>query len=68
MNADQDAIDEARRAGIDLYSMDTILAQTISERWRNHDAALNLILKLESAKKAQDIGANCAETSDRLAS
>ncbi|HEY8933269.1 MAG TPA: hypothetical protein VIM44_08160 [Rariglobus sp.] len=36
--------------------MDTILAQSIEERWRQHDAALTLALKLEQAMKARDAG------------
>ena len=49
-------LDEARRAGIDLDLMDTILSQSIEERWRQHDAALTLASKLEQAMKARDAG------------
>jgi hypothetical protein len=49
-------LDEARRAGIDLDLMDTILSQSVEERWRQHDAALTLALKLEQAMKARDAG------------
>lgn len=47
-------LDEARRAGIDLDLLDTNLALPVSERWRQHDAALALILKLQEAKAAHD--------------
>ena len=43
------AIDEARRAGIDVDLVDTNLALSVEERWRQHDAALALALKLERA-------------------
>jgi hypothetical protein len=49
-------LEEARRAGIDLDLMDTILGQSVEERWRQHDAALTLALKLEQAMKARDAG------------
>ena len=49
-------LEEARRAGIDLDLMDTILSQSVEERWRQHDAALTLALKLEQAMKARDAG------------
>jgi hypothetical protein len=48
--------DDARRAGIDLDLIDTNLALPVIERWRQHDAALRLILKLEKAKVARDAG------------
>ena len=39
--ADQ-ALEEARRAGIDLDLLDTNLALSVKERWQQHDAALEL--------------------------
>jgi hypothetical protein len=45
----EQSLEDARRAGIDLDLMDTILSQSIEERWRQHDAALTLALKLEQA-------------------
>ncbi len=45
------AIEEARRAGIDLDLLDTNLALSVAERWRQHDAALALALMLEKAGK-----------------
>ncbi|MDO8539651.1 MAG: hypothetical protein Q7S40_04360 [Opitutaceae bacterium] len=46
------ALEDARQAGIDLDLIDTNLALPVRERWRQHDAALALILKLEQAKDA----------------
>ena len=43
------ALEDARRAGIDLDLLDTNLALSVKERWRQHDAALELALKLEAA-------------------
>jgi hypothetical protein len=50
----QEALDEARLAGIDLDLLDTNLALTVAERWRQHDAALGLALELEKARKIRD--------------
>jgi len=52
-SADQ-AIEEARRAGIDLDLVDTNLALSVKERWQQHDAALELALKLQAAGKLRD--------------
>lgn len=49
-----DAIEAARRAGIDVDLLDTNLALTVKERWEQHDAAMELALKLEEAGKARD--------------
>jgi hypothetical protein len=51
MDENEKIFAEARQAGIDLDLIDTILAQPITERWRHHNAALNLMLKLETAKE-----------------
>jgi len=48
------ALEEARRAGIDLDLLDTNLALSVKERWSQHDAALELALKLEQAGKNRD--------------
>lgn len=56
MDSKEQALEDARRAGIDLDLMDTLLAQPIEERWRQHDAALTLALKLEQGMKARDAG------------
>lgn len=52
----EEIFEEARRAGIDLDLLDTNLALPVRERWRQHDAALALILKLEAAKVSRDAG------------
>lgn len=54
MDQPDQALEEARRAGIDLDLLDTNLAMTVKERWQQHDAALELALKLEAAGKARD--------------
>ncbi len=48
------AIEEARRAGIDLALVDANLALPVKERWRLHDEALALVLKLEQAAATRD--------------
>jgi hypothetical protein len=52
-SADQ-IFEEARSAGIDLDLLDTNLALSVKERWQQHDAALELALKLEAAGKLRD--------------
>lgn len=47
---------EARAAGIDLDLLDTLLALPVAERWKQHDAAVNLANKLAAAKQARDAG------------
>ena len=48
------ALEEARRAGIDLDLLDTNLALPVKERWAQHDAAVELARKIEAAGKARD--------------
>ncbi|MEO6875201.1 MAG: hypothetical protein ABI222_10315 [Opitutaceae bacterium] len=48
------ALEAARRAGIDLDLLDSNLALTVMERWKQHDAALELALKLQTARKVKD--------------
>lgn len=48
------AIEDARRAGIDLDLLDSNLALTVKERWRLHDEALNLAVKLREAAERRD--------------
>ncbi len=48
------ALEEARRAGIDLDLLDANLALSVKQRWSQHDAALELALKLEQAGKNRD--------------
>lgn len=50
----QEALHAARTAGIDLDLLDTNLALSVSERWRQHEAALELILELEKARMTRD--------------
>ncbi len=45
----QQALDEARKAGIDLDLLDLNLSLSVAERWRQHDEALALVEKLEAA-------------------
>ncbi|HUL53214.1 MAG TPA: hypothetical protein VLT83_07385 [Opitutaceae bacterium] len=54
MNPADHAIEEAHRAGFDVDLLDTNLALTPEERWRQHDAALELVLELEEARIARD--------------
>ena len=56
MNTTEQIFEEARCAGIDLDLIDTNLALSVAERWRQHDAAVNLAVKLEAAMKARDAG------------
>jgi pheromone shutdown protein TraB len=48
------ALEQARQAGIDLDLLDCNLALTVEQRWKQHDAALALALKLEAAGKIRD--------------
>jgi hypothetical protein len=48
------ALEEARRAGIDLNLLEVNLALSVKERWAQHDGALGLALKLEAARRAKD--------------
>jgi hypothetical protein len=54
MEQPNQALEEARRAGIDLDLLDTNLALSVKERWQQHDAAMKLALKLEAAGKVRD--------------
>jgi hypothetical protein len=56
VNKTEQIFEDARRAGIDLDLVDTNLALSVAERWRQHDAAANLAVKLEGAMKARDAG------------
>ena len=48
------AIVAAERAGFDLSLVETNLALPVSERWRQHDMALDLMLKFEAARIERD--------------
>ena len=50
------AIEAARRAGFDIDLLDSNLALSPEERWKQHDAALEFALALESARIARDAG------------
>ena len=54
MSATSEALDDARRAGFDLDLLDTNLALTPEERWRQHDTALEFVLELEQGRRARD--------------
>jgi len=54
MSPANDAIEEARRAGFDVDLLDTNLALSPAERWRQHDTALEFVLELEHARIARD--------------
>jgi hypothetical protein len=56
MELEVDLFKDARRAGIDLDLIDTNLALSVDERWRQHDAALRFILQLQKAKLVHDSG------------
>ncbi len=47
-------LEEASRAGIDLGLLDSNLALSVKERWEQHDSALDLVLKLQAARKEFD--------------
>jgi hypothetical protein len=47
-------LEDARRAGIDLDLLDTNLALSVEQRWKQHDEALALALALEMARIARD--------------
>jgi len=48
------ALDAAAKAGFDLDMLDTNLALTVEERWRQHDEALNILLKFQRARIERD--------------
>ncbi len=48
------ALIEAERGGIDLELLESNLRLSVAERWRQHDAALNLALRLQAAKRDSD--------------
>ena len=54
MESVDQALEEARQAGIDLDLLDTNLALSVKERWEQHDGALALALKLQTAGKLKD--------------
>ena len=59
------AIEEARRVGFDWNLIETNLSLPPSERWRQHDMALEVILELEQARMARDARLQTATTTPR---
>ena len=47
----QQALDAARAAGIDLDLLDLNRSLSVAERWRQHDEALALVEQLEAARR-----------------
>lgn len=50
MNPADDALEEARRAGLDLDLLDSNLALTPEERARRHESALELVEEYETTR------------------
>lgn len=49
MNSAEQAIEEARRAGIDLSLLDSNLALSYEQRWLEHDQALQKVRAYEKS-------------------
>jgi hypothetical protein len=54
MNRHEQAIEDARRAGFDMDLLDSNLALTPAERWRQHNLALEMALELQQARPVRD--------------
>ena len=54
MTSTVDPIQVARDAGFDIDLIDTNLALTPEERLRQHDEAVNVMLALQEARRAND--------------
>ena len=61
----QQALDEARKAGIDLDLLDLNLSMSVGERWRRHDEALALVEQLEAARTKRDDASQPAPAAHR---
>jgi hypothetical protein len=61
----ESAVEEARRAGFDLDLIESNLALTPEERWRQHDLALAMVLELEQARILRDSRLQPAPASPR---
>ena len=48
------AVEEARRAGFDIDLIESNLAISPEERWRQHNLALEMALELQQARIARD--------------
>ncbi|HVS53263.1 MAG TPA: hypothetical protein VHD62_12980 [Opitutaceae bacterium] len=55
----------ARRAGFDLNLLDSNLALTPEERWRQHNLALEMALELQQGRFIRDPGLRPAASSAR---
>ena len=53
-NSNEAALEAARQAGFDLDLLDSNLALSVADRWRQHDMALELALALEAARINRD--------------
>jgi hypothetical protein len=60
MEQPDNALEEARRAGIDLDLLDSNLALTYEQRALRHDSALELVLALREAGAAYETPAPAA--------
>lgn len=58
MKSDEQAIEEARRAGIDLDLLDSKLALTYEQRVLRHESALELVFALREAGTAYEKSAS----------
>ena len=61
------ALEEARRAGIDLDLLDENLAMSVGERIRKHDCYLNLALRLEEVGLIVELGLLSTRDLERIA-
>lgn len=61
------AIEEARRAGIDLDLLDENLALSVGDRIRKHDLYLDLALRLEAAGLIEDLELLTTREIERIA-
>ena len=48
------AVESAREAGFDISLMDSNLALSPAERWRQHNLALEMALELQQARRVRD--------------
>lgn len=60
MQSDDQALEEARKAGIDLDLLDTKLALTYEQRVLRHESALELVLALKEAGATYEKSASAA--------
>lgn len=65
MNPHEQAIEDARRAGFDMDLLDSNLALSPAERWRQHSLALEMALELQQARRIRDPGLQSAPSLSR---